>query len=113
MSKKERQQRRLQRHYAKRQLQDDRRAREIDRIEAQLVQRHAVWEPDMDRSRVPPLSELEFAEKVQPVVIVGLPGSWYLAKRIIGVYLILLAITVAVAIVFAVVVASCGIVLSG
>ena len=101
MSRREREQRRR-----------ERREREIDRIEAQILQRRAVWEPDMDTSRVPPATEMDFVEEVQPVVIVGLPGPWYLAKRIIGVYLVLLAITVGVAIVFAAAIASCG-VLSG
>ena len=91
------------------QRRHERREREIDRIEAQIMQRSAAWLPDVDGSRLPPGRESEFTEEIRPVVIVGLPGPWYLAKRIIGVYLVLLAITVVVAIVFALAIASCGI----
>ena len=61
----------------------------------------------MDTTRVRHYTDVEFVEEVQPVVIVGLPGPWYLALRIIGVYLILLATIAAVAVVVAI--ASCGV----
>ncbi|MXV90330.1 MAG: hypothetical protein F4121_10785 [Acidimicrobiia bacterium] len=81
--------------------------REVDRIMRKAELARAAWNPDLDESRLPPYTDLGFDEEIRPVVIVGLPGPWYLAKRLIGVYLVLLAITVGVAIVFALSIASC------
>lgn len=116
MSRQERQRRRLQRHYEQRDRASSRReAVDQNHVERQALARDAwvaearqAWRADIDMTRVPPYSEMEYLEEIRPVVIVGLPGPWYLAKRIIGVYLVLLAITVGVAIVFALAVASCG-----
>lgn len=108
MNRQERQQRRLQRHHERRGRAFDRQAAADQRVREQHALVREAWDPDMDTSRIPPHTEMDFGEAIRPVVIVGLPGPWYLAKRLIGVYLVLLAITAGVALVVALAIASCG-----